>query len=73
MQLLVIFRGLDAKRIEIGMEMAAHAKGTDHHQRPHRIARRALELGGGRQSTAGFRLELGADPRRGFRPIAVER
>ena len=41
MQLFVIFRGLDAKRIEIGMEMAAHAIGTDHHQRAHRIAGRA--------------------------------
>src|ERR1700730_10245650 len=41
MQLLVIFRGLDAKRVEIGMEMTAYAIGTDHHQRPYRIARRA--------------------------------
>src|ERR1700737_2746772 len=41
MQLLVIFRGLDAKRIEIGMEMTAYAIGTDHHQRSHRIAGRA--------------------------------
>src|ERR1700730_14503215 len=41
MQLLVIFRGLDAKRIEIGMEMTAYAIGTDHHQRAYRIPGRA--------------------------------
>ena len=45
------------------MEMTTYAIGTDHHQRAHRIAGRALELALGQQSTlAGFRLELGADP-----------
>src|ERR1700730_899106 len=74
MQLLVVFWGLDAKRIEVGMEMTAYAIGTDHHQRAHRITGRALEFAGGQRSAlAGFRLEFGADPRFGFRPIAVER
>src|ERR1700730_8396036 len=74
MQLLVVFWGLDAKRIEVGMEMTAYSIGTDHHQRAHRITGRALEFAGGQRSAlAGFRLEFGADPRFGFRPIAVER
>ena len=44
MQLLVILLRLEAERIEIGVQMAAHAIGADHHQRAHRVAGGAADL-----------------------------
>ena len=42
MQLLVVALRLEAERIEVGVQMAAHAVGADHHQGPHAVAGRAL-------------------------------
>ena len=39
-ELLVILLAFDAQRIEIGVEVAAHAVGADQHQGAHRIAGR---------------------------------
>ena len=44
MELLVVPLRLEAERIEIGVEMAAHAVGADHHERAHGIARRAANV-----------------------------
>ena len=74
MQLLMVFRRLETKRIEIGVQMAAHAIGADHHQRVDRIAGGAQKIVLGKpDALTGFPLELGADMRLDFRPIAVER
>ncbi len=43
MQLLVVLLRLKAQRIEIGVQMAAHAVGADHHQRTHAVAGGALD------------------------------
>ena len=43
-QLLVVAHRLEAERVEVGMEMAAHAEGADQHDRAHAVARRLLEL-----------------------------
>ncbi len=63
-----------AERVEIGVEMAAHAVGADHHQGAHRIARRL-----GDRAVADLDAALGhAGPdllaKSGFqrRPVAVE-
>ena len=37
-------RRLEAERVEMGVEMAAHAVGADHHDGADRIARRLLDL-----------------------------
>ncbi len=37
MQLLVVLLRLEAERIEVGVQVAAHAEGADHHDRAHRI------------------------------------
>jgi hypothetical protein len=75
MKLLVILRRGEAERIEIGMQMAAHAIGADHHQRVHRIARRALQrlLGHLLAALGGLGLDLVADRLLGGGPVAVER
>ncbi len=39
-ELTLLGQNLQAERIEVGVEMAAHAIGADHHQGAHRIARR---------------------------------
>ena len=44
-EFFAIARRLDAERIELGMEMAAHAVGADQHQRANRIARRLMDIG----------------------------
>ena len=44
-ELLAVARRLDAERIELGMEMTAHAVGADQHQRAHRVARRLMQVG----------------------------
>ena len=43
---LVLLR-LEFERIELGVEMTAHAVGADQHQRMDRIARRLQHIGGG--------------------------
>ena len=77
MQLLVVSLRLEAERVEIGVEMAAHAVGADHHQRAHRVAGRPANLILGRGGLRpGFR-RLGPEllGYRLFRrrPVAVER
>ena len=42
MQLLVVLARLEAERIEVGVQMAAHAVGADHHQRADAVARGAM-------------------------------
>ena len=46
-EFLAIARRLDAERIELGVEMAAHAVGPDQHQGADRIARRLMDIGRG--------------------------
>ena len=77
MQLLVIFLRLEAERIEVGVQMAAHAVGADHHQRAHRIAGRATDLvladRRGRRRLDRLGAQLLGDRLLGRRPVAVER
>jgi hypothetical protein len=74
-ELFAVARRLDAERIELGVEMAAHAVGADQHQRADRIARRLVHVGGGDVGALGLRLggDLGADRLLDLRPVAVER
>ncbi len=46
-QRLVLAPGLQAERVEIGVEMAAHAIGADHHDGADGIARRLAQFGVG--------------------------
>ena len=66
---------LNAERIELRVEMAAHAVGADQHQRVDRIARCLLHVG--RRDFHALGLRLGryffADTLFGFRPLPVER
>ncbi len=76
MQLLVILLRLEAERIEIGVQMAAHAIGADHHQRAHAVAGGAMDRvvalrRFGRRG--GARAQLVGDRLLGRRPVAVER
>src|SRR5579883_108817 len=75
MQLLVILLRLQAERIEIGVEMAAHAIGADHHQCADAVPRRAVHVGFGDRFRLRLRLgaQLFADRLFDRRPIAVER
>ena len=45
-ELFAVARGFDAERIELGMEVAAHAVGADQHQGADRVARRLEHVGG---------------------------
>ena len=77
-QLFVILLRLQPERIEIGVQMAAHAEGADHHQRAHALARRTLQVGFGNRFFGGrrrrrFGAQLVADRFLGGGPIAVER
>ena len=74
MQLDVIGTRLKAERIEIGMQMTAHAVGADHHQRAHAVAGRALHLLVRYLRAFGFRLALDliAERRLDIGPISVE-
>ena len=75
-QLVVVLERLgDAERIEIGVQMAAHAVGADHHDGAHGIARRLLHVRiGGRGAVRGglvrtfFSMTL-----LDHAPVAVER
>ena len=44
MELLVVLLRLEAERIEVGVQVAAHAEGADHHDRADRVAGGALDL-----------------------------
>ena len=74
-EFLAVARRFDAERIELGVEMAAHAVGPDQHQRAHRIARRLMDVAGRYLDALGLRLggELGADGLLDLHPVAVER
>ena len=76
-ELGMALRILEAQRVEIGGEMAAHAIGADHHQGADRIHRRLAHLGGrrlGDRAGAVLRLAGGAAlaVSRQRRPVAVE-
>jgi len=77
MQFLVVLARLDAERVEVGVQMAAHPVGADHHQRMHRIARRRLKLlGRGRglgRGRSGLALDLVAQRLFDRGPVAVQR
>ena len=65
-----------AERVEIGDQMAAHPVGPDHHERAHRIARRAAQilLGSARRRAAfAFLSIFWPSSRLIGRPVAVER
>ena len=64
----------DLERIELGVEMAAHAVGADQHQRVNRIARRLLHIGRRQVYALGLRLRrnLFADLLFGSSPVAVQ-
>ena len=74
-EFLAIARRLDPERIELGVEMAAHAVGPDQHQGAHRIARRLVDIGRRQFAALGLHLggDLGADRFFDFDPIAIER
>lgn len=78
-ELFAIALGFDAERIELGVEVTAHAVGPDQHQGPDRVAGGLEKVGGGEAAaliaTLGLRLgsDLGSDRLLDFRPIAVER
>ena len=44
-ELFAVARRFDAERIELGVEMTAHAVGADQHQRANRVARRLVHVG----------------------------
>ncbi len=73
-EFFVILLAFDAQRIELGVEMAAHAVGADQHQRPDRIARRLLHIGRRQAAARGLRPggDLAADDLLDLRPVAVE-
>ena len=77
MELLVVPLRLETERIEIGVQMASHAIGADHHQRAHRIAGRPANLVLARRRFRPGFLGLGAqlvgDRLFRRRPIAVQR
>src|ERR1700694_4546265 len=74
-ELLAVARRLDTERVELGVEMAAHAVGPNQHQGADRIARRLVDIGRGQLAALGLRLggDLGADGLFHLRPVAVER
>jgi hypothetical protein len=74
-EFLAIARRLDPERVELGVEVAAHAVGPDQHQGAHRIARRLWTSAAVSSAALGLRLgrDLGADRFFDFRPVAVER
>ena len=64
---------LELERIEVGMQMSAHAECADHHQGANAVARRLLQLLFG-DAAPRFGLGLDGLADRGFRgaPVAVE-
>ena len=77
MELLVVPLLFKAQRIEIGVEVAAHAIGADHHERADGIARRPANVVVARRRFWPRLLRLGAqllgDRLFRRRPIAVQR
>ncbi|MGY4328422.1 hypothetical protein ACVWWG_002839 [Bradyrhizobium sp. LB7.2] len=81
-EFFAIALGLDAERIELGVEMTTHAVGPDQHQGADRVARSLEQVGGGEAAdlaaalvaAPGLRLggDLGTDRLLDFRPIAVQ-
>ena len=74
-ELFGVLARLEAERIEIGMEMAAHAEGADQHQGAHRIAGRLLDMALGELDALRLRLGLHllGDRLADLVPVAVER
>ena len=74
LQFLVILAGLHAQRVELGVEMAAHAEGADHHEGAHAVAGGALDVGGGDLGALGLTLglQLVGDDLLHIAPIAIE-
>ena len=74
MQLLVLLAGLHAQRVELGLKMATHAEGADHHEGAHAVAGGALDVGGGDLGALGLALglQLVADDLLHIAPIAIE-
>ena len=74
-ELLLIVRRLQAERIEVGVEMPAGAIGANEHERPYRVARGTLDIGGGKLDALGLRLRFDfcAERLADFGPVAVER
>lgn len=74
-ELFAIARRLDAERIELGVEMTAHAVGADQHQGADRIPRRLVDVGGRYFSALGLRPggQLGADRFLDGDPVAIQR
>ncbi len=74
-ELLVILLAFDAQRIEIGVEVAAHAVGANQHQGANRITRRLLHVGRAQRRALDLRLrlQLATDRLLGQRPVAVQR
>ena len=74
-KLVVIIVGLlrQIERIELGMQMAAHAVGADHHQRLDRIARGLGDVARLRRPGGSLGLELVGHRLLDFAPVAVER
>ena len=74
-ELFAIARRLDPERIELGVEVTAHAIGADQHQGANRIARRLVDVGGRHFRALGLCLggDLVADGLFDLRPVAVKR
>ena len=74
-ELLLVLLRLEPERIELGVEMPAHAVGADQHQRMDRIARRLLHVARGEIDAGRLRLllDLVAEAPLGLGPLAVER
>ncbi len=74
-ELLLVLLRLEPERVELGVEMPAHAVGADQHQRMDRIARRLLHVARG-EIDAGrlcLLLDLVGEAPLGLGPLAVER
>ncbi|MEY9295032.1 hypothetical protein ABH979_008106 [Bradyrhizobium ottawaense] len=77
-ELFAVARSFDAERIELGVEVTAHAVGADQHQGADGIARRLEQVGGGEAgafvASLCLRLggDLGTDRLLDFGPVAVE-
>jgi hypothetical protein len=70
----VVARRLEAERVEVGVQMAAHAVGADQHQGADRIAGGALDVGRGDLGAARLRprAHLVAERLFDLSPVAVE-
>ena len=74
-QLVIVFNGSsNAERVELGMQVAAHAVGADHHDGAHGIARRLqhVDAVGRLARSFGLGLHLGLDDLLDDAPVAVE-